>query len=311
MLVGHHKQWQFLKRMAEQGTLPHALLFSGPAHIGKRKVALELAKLLFCEEEQKGPCQKCIACREIERGIHPDVFALAPTGSEISIAEVRDITARLALKPLRGNWRVAILDEVHRMRQETQSALLKILEEPPGNAILLLISSRPGMLFPTIRSRMQQIKFFLVPKDEIEHGFRELGFSLQKIAGANIFARGRPGIALNFLENPGSLLQYKRAREEFLALFRAGVISRFRYAKGIAESTVGSEPLIAWLEHTRALLLSLFAKRIHTPERQGLTRFLSVLENRELLLSTTNVNRQLALEVLLLEMPQIKMTNDQ
>lgn len=269
MIAGHTKQWIFLKKMVEMGQLPHALLFSGPASIGKKNVALDLAKALFCVDNQK-PCQACGPCREIEKRIHPDVFFVEDAGREISIEAIRKLGADLALKPLKGEWRVAVIDEAHGMRQESQSALLKTLEEPAGKAIIILISSRPGMLLPTIRSRVQEIKFFGVAREETGEG-------------------------------------YQKRKQEFLSLFDADLLSRFRYARDLADSTFGSDHFRSWMFYAREMLFRMIKKSAPLEEQWNFIRFLRILQDREMLLSTTRVNRQLTLEVLLMEMPKVNL----
>jgi len=294
--------------MVKTGQLPHAFLFSGPVHIGKKAVALELAKIILCKENKK-PCQNCVSCREIEHGIHPDVFLLEPKARDISIEEIRRLTENLALKALGGDRRIAIINEAHQMRQASQNSLLKTLEEPAGSAIILLLSSRPEMLLPTIRSRVQEIKFFLVSKKEMENEFESLGFPREKIKAAVSLAKGRPGIAINFLNNPVLVEESKKTKEDFLSLFGADILSRFGYARTALVADTGSASAGKWIEYTREFLFSLLTKEAPFEAQQfipSIVRFLHILQEREFLLLTTNINQRLALEALLLEMPQIE-----
>lgn len=145
MLVGHQKQWEFLKRKLEAGSLSHAYLFAGENQIGKKTFAKEFIKFINCS--------------------FPDFLMVkAENGGEIQISKIREVQNFLSYKPYYGSFKCVIIDEAERMNQEAQSCFLKTLEEPKGNTILFLISSHPEMLLPTIFSRCQILKFFR-PKD--------------------------------------------------------------------------------------------------------------------------------------------------
>jgi DNA polymerase-3 subunit delta' len=323
-IIGHHKQLVFLRKMVEQDALPHALLFSGPDGVGKMTIALELVKMLFCssfaQEDKKenkkpqdnslGSCQKCLSCKDIDRNVHPDLFILEPVGgNDISIDQIRGFIKNLVLKPVRGVKKIAILNNAHQMRQEGQSALLKTLEESQESALIILLSSKPRMLLPTIRSRVQEIKFFPLQRRELEDALQKLQVPRQEIKTISLFAKGRPGIALQLLKSPTLLTEQNKKLEEFLSLFEANLFSRFRYAKKVAEAEERTTPFSQWMEYTRNVLLFFLKNWGGTKKRRvilDMVRFLNILQERELLIATTNANRQLAIETLMLEMPHLK-----
>src|SRR4030042_1240940 len=146
MIIGHQKQWQFLKRSAEIGRLSHAYLFSGQAHLGKRKLAEEFIKFLNCPKKENSPCQNCWACKALEKEIHPDLISIKPINKEIKIFQIRQLQKSLFLKPHSSFFKSVIIEEAEKMNQEAQSCLLKTLEEPSGNTLLFLITERPQML---------------------------------------------------------------------------------------------------------------------------------------------------------------------
>jgi len=156
MILGHQKQWQFLKKSLKHGRVSHAYLFYGQQQLGKKKLALKFAKLLNCEADfDDRPCNDCKACEEIERRQHPDLSIIEPDKGEIKIDQVRDLTDRLSKKPYQGPYKIAIIDEAHLLNHEAESALLKTVEEPKGKTVLILITSQKDSLVSTLISRME------------------------------------------------------------------------------------------------------------------------------------------------------------
>lgn len=145
MLIGHKKQWEFLKKKFESNQLSHAYLFTGSQGIGKKTFAVEFAGLIGCK--------------------FPDLMVVkADDGKEIPIVKIREVQNFLSYKSYNGGFKIVIVDDAEKMNQEAQSCFLKTLEEPKGKTLLVLVSSKADMLLPTIISRCQTIKF-TKPKD--------------------------------------------------------------------------------------------------------------------------------------------------
>jgi DNA polymerase III subunit delta' len=160
-VIGHNRLIGLLERSIAGGTLPPSLLFAGPAGVGKRTTAVAFAQALNCLAPRDGDaCGVCAACSRIARGVHPDVVLVAPEDSgAIRIEQVRDIVDRAAYRPFEGRRRVVIIDEADALGVPPQHALLKTLEEPPSSSIFILVTSRPDVLLPTVRSRCPQLRF--------------------------------------------------------------------------------------------------------------------------------------------------------
>jgi DNA polymerase-3 subunit delta' len=145
MIIGHQKQWDFLKNKFETDQLSHAYLFSGQDQIGKKLVATKFAEYIGCK--------------------FPDLMIIvSDQGKEIPISKVREAQNFLGYKSYNGGYKIVIVDEADKMNSEAQNCFLKTLEEPKGRTILFLISSKPDLLLSTIFSRCQLVKFFK-PKD--------------------------------------------------------------------------------------------------------------------------------------------------
>lgn len=164
-IVGHDRQVTILKRALANNALAHAYLFSGESGIGKRMTAVALAAAVNCGTGgTDGGCGECPSCRRVASGGHPDVHYIVPDGEEIKIDQIRQVQGDLALKPFEGLKKTLIVDSAERMNQASANAFLKTLEEPPGDALIILITSMPQSLLPTIRSRCQEIRFQPLPR---------------------------------------------------------------------------------------------------------------------------------------------------
>lgn len=172
---------RLLQALLKKAAIPHALLFTGIDGVGKRTTALCFAMACRCLAEPMGdhtqgiaprketinrgwPCGQCRACRRIAAGNHPDVIQVQPKGAFIRIDEIRALCAQLALKPFEPGRRVVIISDAQAMNPEAGNALLKMLEEPPEQTILILTAQQPSDLLPTIVSRCQQIRFQPISK---------------------------------------------------------------------------------------------------------------------------------------------------
>lgn len=271
MIDGYQKQWDFLKKSVELGRIPHAIMFCGPEDSQAKVLAIDFAKFVNCSSSinSKKPCSHCKNCKEIEQGIHPDFLLLGPKDSgEIEISQIRDLIWRLSLKTISCPFKIAIIEKAHLMNQESQNCLLKILEEPKGKTLLILITYYPGMLLPTITSRVQKIRFFSEKKEKIK--------------------------------------DYEKLISDFLKLLKSDLSFRFKYVKDLPDKEI-AKIINLWILFLRTVLIEKlggqeFEKRNdfkdYSPIR--IAKILSFFQNTHYLLSTTNINPKLALETLLI-----------
>ncbi|MGH7901283.1 MAG: ATP-binding protein [Thermodesulfobacteriota bacterium] len=204
-IIGHDLQKSSLKRAFDENRVAHSYIFSGPDGVGKKLVALEFAKLLNCLKYQSNrnlnrefdSCS-CASCRKIANGIHPDVFVVEYRGvKDIKIEQVREeIEERLYLKAYEGRFKVAIVDEAERLNLNAQNAFLKTLEEPPPDSVIILITSNPQSLIPTILSRCQNIQFRGLPEGILTDEISKFGdFSREEAVIISRLSNGSIGKA--------------------------------------------------------------------------------------------------------------------
>jgi DNA polymerase-3 subunit delta' len=223
---------------------PHAVLLAGPAGVGKATLALDIAAALLCSAEDPAtrPCRTCRGCRMVEHGNHPDLHRLAPSGAggAISIGGrgergVRDLVSDLALLPVEGGARVAIVEAAQRMSEDAQSALLKTLEEPPAGTTVLICADDDERLLPTIRSRCVRVRLGPLAIRDVE-----AVLAAQGVADAPTAARlaritdGRPGHAIAYALAPGAAAIRGEIARTLLDLLGAGVTARLSGIRELA-----------------------------------------------------------------------------
>lgn len=211
------KEWHYLTARKRNNSLPHALLFTGSEGLGKREFALAFASFLLCKNPSTYACGECSACRLIAAGNHPDLIFIQPESQDkvIGVDDVRDLIDVLSQTSQQGGLEVAIINYAENMNIAASNALLKTLEEPLGNVVIILLSSHPASLPATIRSRCQTIIFSVTDKMRAKDWLRE--HTHRDISEADLdlllaLANSAPLKALNFskenkLQERKSLIQ--------------------------------------------------------------------------------------------------------
>lgn len=195
----------YLKASLESGKISHAYIFSGPDGVGKRLAALNFAKALNCDNVKSGEsCDQCPSCVKIDSSNHPDVSVLSPKeeGSAIKIGDVRVVIKDAYLKPFESKKKIYIIEAAQELKHEAANALLKTLEEPPADSIIILLAENTKALLHTIVSRSQIVKFFPLKLKEAEDILvKEYSFSRDDAHILSHLSGGRLGLALKFKED--------------------------------------------------------------------------------------------------------------
>lgn len=156
-----------LKNALANNKIAHAYLFCGPRGTGKTTMAKLFAKALNCDEGIGHQCNKCSNCLEVIEGSHPDVIEI-DAASNNGVEQVRELIDKVNYLPIKGRYKVYIIDEVHMMTTSAFNALLKTIEEPPAHVIFILATTEPHNIIPTILSRCQRYDFSKVSDGDIE-----------------------------------------------------------------------------------------------------------------------------------------------
>ncbi|MBA3722381.1 MAG: DNA polymerase III subunit delta' [Parachlamydiaceae bacterium] len=220
-LIGNDPIKGYLKRMIERDAMANSLLFAGPDGIGKSLFALTMAVELMCQNDPFG-----IQKKKIASGNHPDIHHYRPEGKLglHSIKALRELCEEVFLPPYEAPVKVFIIHDADRMLSYSANALLKTFEEPPSNTIIVLLSSNPSALLPTVLSRCRTIHFHSISEHEIEQYLKtryqlddEL---LKRVAG---LAHGSLSRAISLLEQKGS-----PTRDLILSLLMRGKVRTYK-----------------------------------------------------------------------------------
>lgn len=310
-------EWQHLVQQIASRKLPHALMIAGPRGIGKRHLADALAQLLLCQAPIEGTaCGRCRGCELNKSQTHPDLLWLEPEeqGKAIKVDQVRELTEYLGKTAQQGGYKVVVIEPAEAMNGNAANALLKSLEEPAPNTLLILVTHAAASVLPTIRSRCQVRKMPMPRREQVIHWLSPL------VVGSNtapeallVAARGAPLVALALLQ--GDALEQREQRLQQFVRLTLGQTSAIEVA---ASWQTGDVPAIVdWL---LALLHSLARWRVGATDPQIamapvewqdrlqslhvplLHRYIEkVLLSKRQLLSGANPNKQLLLEELLLD----------
>ena len=210
-IIGHVENIKMLRHMENHRRMPHALLLSGPRGIGKFIVASVLGAALLCEASECRPCGSCQSCQQMSYGTHPDFSLLVPDGANIKIEQVRKLQHEITLAPYVSVRRVCIIDDVELMTVQAANSILKVLEEPVGDIVFILISANQQMLLPTIISRCMNIRFQPLTEIELTQALAGNGILPDQSRVAVRLSQGRMGTALSLLEPEGLALRNQAA----------------------------------------------------------------------------------------------------
>jgi DNA polymerase-3 subunit delta' len=256
MLLGHDAAWQKFSRAFASGKPHHAWLLAGPRGVGKASFAYKAARHVLAS----GGGSK--SDQWVANRTHPDLAVLqcamaegktARLKSEISVEDVHAFTGFFARTASAGDWRVGVVDAADDLNSEGANALLKLVEEPPGNSLIFIINHQPGKLLRTLRSRCLRLTFHSLSEANVEAALRQLPWETEpdaeQFGEAIRLCGGRPGWALDLLGNDGA-----KAFAQFLAIGRLDARARLaisnnfnRSGNQAADYRVFMELLMDWL----------------------------------------------------------------
>lgn len=197
-ILGNNRVKKILKKALQKNRIPNSLLFCGPEGVGKREMALVLAKAVNCQQKEGDACETCASCRAINAGNFPDVMEIQPEKEVLKIEQMRMLRNIAYLKPMVGKKRIFIVREAEKMTEEAANSLLKILEEPPLFSYIILMTHNPFLVLSTIKSRCQILNFLPISKEDIEKILVDEGYEERKARIISLLVRGNLKQALSF-----------------------------------------------------------------------------------------------------------------
>jgi DNA polymerase-3 subunit delta' len=323
-IFGHHWAVDLLDRALRAGRLPHALLLAGPTQVGKRTLALAVAAALICSAEEK-PCGQCRSCRLVAQGVHPDVRLVSADDSErgregvLKIDQVREVQREASLAPMEARHKIFVLRELERANLPAANALLKTLEEPPAQVVMLLTSARPHALLPTIISRCQVLTLRGLPQQMVAEALvGRWGASREQADLLARLAEGRLGWAVQRLTDENAWDERTRRMAQARDLPRQNRVQRLAYAEELSRTSAALQPTLAlWASWWRDVMLvqqgcsgsvrnvDLAADLAHDAagfDPSHVQRYLARLQAAPTQINQ-NVNARLLLETLVLHLP--------
>jgi DNA polymerase III subunit delta' len=311
-----------LRSSLSAGRIAHAVLLSGLPQIGKTALAVTLAQALNCAEAD-APCGQCRSCRKIASGVHPDVRLIASEGvsGNIKIEQMRALQHQAVLAPYEGRYRVFILLQMEQATLEAANSLLKTLEEPPAQVVLILTAIHSGSLPRTVVSRCQCLELRPIATPLVDMALRGRGIAP---AQAQLLARlsgGRLGWAIQAVEDGEYLRQRQQILDQLVSLLKVGRVARLDYAYQVSSDPASARQLIElWTGWWRDLLLlhvqgdATLMNVDRLDELKSLSRQVTRPQTLAVLhaLQTTaarldaNVNARLAIEGLALQLPRLR-----
>jgi DNA polymerase-3 subunit delta' len=226
-ISGQEQALRILTGSIKRNRIAHAYLFSGEDGIGKKLTAVNVAKVLNCQNnhnelwkenneahinsphashilhDEIDCCDNCPSCKKINTASHPDVFFIASPDNQIKVDVIRELRASLSYKAFEGKWKVVIIDEADKLNQSAVNAFLKTLEEPSQQSLIMLISSKPELIPETIHSRCQRINFLPLPLSKmnnlLEHRLIDSMKQMKRDEAmiTSMLSGGRPGYVMS------------------------------------------------------------------------------------------------------------------
>jgi DNA polymerase-3 subunit delta' len=329
-LIGHEWAVQLFRQHLAQGRTRQAYLICGPDGVGKRGLAVGLAAALSCLNPSRpgDSCGECRACRLIAAGAYPDLHRLEAehVGGVLKVDQVRELLRQLSLAPYEGRWRIALLLRFHEANASAANALLKTLEEPTSQAILILTARTAESLLPTIVSRCETVVLRPLTAVEIANGLKARGVEAGRAAMAAALSGGRPEMAMRLATDERAMVRRKEIAEDLRSLMGTSLVERFQYAEKVTQRGEtnerredGLEVLETWLGLLRLVMHRSYgaAQTGGDPEHDELieqiTAGLQPAEARSAVEATQrtlegisqNANMRLAFETLMLDLPQL------
>lgn len=318
-IVGHDSIKEHFQRAMEQKKVSHAYILSGEDGMGKKMLARAFSLALLCEEGSGRACMHCHACRQVLSNNHPDLIEVThEKAASIGVDDIREqIHDTISIMPYSGDYKIYIVDEAEKMTIQAQNAILKTIEEPPGYAVLMLLTANQETFLPTILSRCIQLK--LKPlQDSVVRGYltERLGVSVTQAEIYSAFARGNLGRAVSIASSENFQAMYQAVLQLLKKIHETDISEILDTIRRLKEEKADIQECLDFIEmwyrdvlvlkSTKDGDLLIFKEEYSAIEEEGrrssydkLGKIADAVTKTRMRLNA-NVNMELALELMLL-----------
>ncbi len=292
------KQWQYLIKAHQRGMLSQAYLFAGPSGVGKFDLAIKFVKLINERGDKSG----------FALGQDPDVFIIDPIIEEkagkrrkkdISIQQIKEISGKLGYYAYQSKFKVLIINGAQLMTDTTSNSLLKLIEEPPADLIVILVSNSEQRVLPTLRSRCQSIRFGLERAENIVK-YLEKKYSDKETSFLNdcaILSQGRIKIAESLASDKMLFEEIQNEREMFRGALKGGLLKGLEFSEKLATDKERLLQLMAqWIWYLRDFLIDHINENRDKKIAKKVFSMLQALVNLRFQIQRTNINQRVQLD---------------
>jgi DNA polymerase-3 subunit delta' len=309
-----HERWQRFVKAKLQQKIPHAIMLSGVEGLGKNSFASQMAKTVLCTAPlaDGNACGQCHSCSVFEAGSHPDHIEIKPeeTGKQIKIEQIRNLKDKQQLTPTVSNWKTVVISPAYQMNVNANNSLLKLLEEPEKNTLLILVTSKPHSMPITVKSRCQIVHFdapqqqqALAWLEQSEVAFEDNSEIKQNVLN---LAKGAPLKVIEMLES-GYQSQVQQVSSDFEKLVQQG-INPVQLASEWLQYDLTS--IMNQLYHLMLARISLANKALSSLTQPNDWAIVDcIIQTTKLISSQNNLNKQLLLEGFLVDVSKIVAAN--
>ena len=318
-IIGHEDIKRYFNKAIETHKVAHSYIFEGIEGVGKKTIALAVAKALLCQDGDV-PCGQCKACIMVDAGTHPDIVFVEKDTKVTKIQTIRDqVVKNMEIKPYQGRYKIMMINDADSITAEGQNAMLKTIEEPPSYGIIILITKNLAKLLPTIRSRCIHLRFNPLNREEIETYLKDKPIDRTQKEILKQFSEGSIGVANQLIEDTQFLEMRQTSIERLNQIERADLIGVYRHVKELVEHKENLiEILQFWLLWYRDLAMVKVGERekLYYVDYEGALLDTSskltynmICKHMDLIKETTlqiqqNINSTLAIENLLLKIKE-------
>lgn len=263
-IIGQENNKNFLNRAMERDRLSHAYLFTGEKGTGKTTMARIFSMGILCTGSKPHPCGVCLSCRQIksENSNHPDLKWVEPTGSSIKIKTVREVTSDIVFEPYQGDMKVYVFDEIDKMTEAAQNALLKTLEEPPSHTVLIMTADNESGILSTVWSRSIILHFAPISMVEVMHAMEINNAEPDKVWAK--VSGGVPGLAIELSKSDDAVKARELAFEIISNIREGDIVNIWSYVDILSAKDINLDYIFDMLE---IILRDMFVWKISTDHK--------------------------------------------